>query len=317
MVKSIERITFDDLPKYTSDEVALANSTAHFFDAVPRADSIEAALLGAFSQDKKAKAEITLDHVSFLDSQELLGPKKGYNALYVAVALPPQKGKAILEIDNYLFKNIVYELLGVTPDETLMQRPPSDVEKGVFSYLLLKFFHELHGLIGDSLPGRAQILGMANDIHLLGSHFDAQTHWASYHAMVRVGDKKGYVRLLMPKELVLALNMPVKTRQQEREVWRLAAQRAAGKSVPIRTQIGQLSLSASDLSGLETDDIILLEHPNVVLSEGGLSGNVGGTIGLPQAGTVQGKLILTQNGNYGLLVEQLSAAHTPLAKRAP
>lgn len=311
MVKSIEKVTFDDLPKYSKDEIALANCTAHFFDEVPQAESIEKALVRAFSQDKTAQADLALDHVSFMSSQELLEPEKGYNALYVAIALPPQKGKAVMEIDNYLFKNIVYELLGITPDESLMQRPPSDVEKGVFSYMLLKFFHELHGLIGESLPGRAQILGMANEISLLGSHFNAQTHWASYHAMLSVGEKKGYIRLLLPQELVLALNMPTKTLAQEAETWRLASQRAAGMSVSVRTKIGTLHLSKSDLSNLETDDIILLEHPNVALSDAGLSGSVEGGVGVPEAGTIRAKLVLTQNGNYGLLAEQLSAAHWP------
>ena len=131
-----------------------------------------------------------------------------------------------------------------------------------------------------------------------------------------IGDKKGYIRLLLPQELVLALNMATKTQAEESEMWRLASQRAAGMSVPVRTEIGQLHLSQSDLNGLETDDIILLEHPNVALSDAGLSGSVEGAVGLPEAGTIRAKLVLTQNGNYGLLAEQLAATHKPNARPA-
>lgn len=89
-------------------------------------------------------------------------------------------------------------------------------------------------------------------------------------------------------------------------------ERIAHVKVPIRFEVGQVSLGHDELQSLEVDDIIVVEASHLKLKENTLVGSLEATVGVPQVGTLNGPISIGKDGRYLFQIESIRPQVEPI-----
>lgn len=180
---------------------------------------------------------------------------------FMAVLAPaPQKPRGFLEIELGLAHAAIDKLLGGTGE--VGNRPLTDIEEGVMSFIILEALKTLAPNLDPGLP-RMRLEGMAHTVDdaLVLSGDESQLIVVQLKATL--GDQQGFIRLFIPSAVVGMTSLP--QQGPERRARRAAefsrhAERLAGVKVWIRAEFGRAEILGAELSRLRTGDVVLLDE---------------------------------------------------------
>lgn len=306
MVKSLEKYTFDDLQSYSSAEAKLTNDLLSIGREVPSAKDFETSINQELENTLQKSIVFSTPEIKVQRASSLWETVGGYHAYFACVALPPAQKLLVFEVESVLFKKMVYSLLGIEPPENNLNDPSSEVERGAFSFILLKCLKAMAASFKDQLPGQFQLARQLSTSLSFKSIYKSDDTLICIRLGVKLGTYSSYVRLVIPQQLFDELTKDKAAYEAPEQINHLGLMRAEGIEVPIRTQLGTVALSVSDLKGLEKDDIILLDHTSTELNNGVVEGEASISFGDPASLSAKGKFRLGHTGNYEVELQSLN-----------
>lgn len=176
------------------------------------------------------------------------------------LAAQPHKARGLLEVELGLAHRVIDLLLGGS-GEAVGIRPLTDIEEGVLTYVVIEMLQVLTPALDASLP-RLRSEGVVNDVEDAVGLLAEQEYLGVLQLKVQIGSSSGYVRLLIP-ESVLATAVPpadgalVRVRRQQAAA--AHATRLGSIRTTLRAEIGNVDISAQDLSRLRVKDVVLVD----------------------------------------------------------
>lgn len=183
--------------------------------------------------------------------------------LLLQVALLPMEQRVWVEFSPFLARVMLDRALGGSGDNIEEGVPLSDIEKGIFTYLLLKVMRGLQ----ESWATPQQIELRLEEIHpsfyAIQSTLPPETTFYYKEMTLQFLGQQGFARLFFPTQLVyeMANALPdLRQSQEERHFYQQRIHRVAETPVEGYLRVGTVDLSEADLVGLQTDDIILIRE---------------------------------------------------------
>lgn len=316
MARRLRRYKYKNLPRLTRQQVDVVNALLLRLPQTPFEHDFKERLRRELEPLVHVELDFWLDHVMQEDVSTFLErlPEPSCVGL---VALQPTPHYAVLEMDLTVAQQAIDRLLGGNAEDFDGQRPLSEIEEGIFSFLLLKVLQLLQSDFGSERQVALKLAG------IIGSKESLQPRLRDYSSMVVLGFKVffdgqvGFAKIHLPVEWVqseLASPEPLAGPALSRSLRRMQQllPRVAAIQVPLRVEVGRVPFGLSDLQSIEPGDIVLIEGAQVQLSDGQASGPVRCQVGDGIHGFLEGTLMVGENGAYEVVIEQI----VPLAQPA-
>lgn len=311
----LRRFRFSGLPKLSRRDAAVTNALLAHLPQAPFSQAFKDELRGFLGPFLRVDVDIWVDSFQTVSSDELAGLLPRPTALAV-IGLPPKPYTVLLEVDLPLAQQAVDRMLGGPGEECDAARPLSEIENGVFSFLLVKLLSLAQPTVGDEQQATLKLLSLVNRPEDLEGKVDLGGEWVAVNFKLFFDVTVSYARLLVPAAMVRSdFVAPVPTAGPAWERYKKALlgglERMDAQPVPLSIQAGRSILAAEDLDALDEEDIILLEETGVALQDGVPGGAVTCTLGAGRCGQIQGTLGVLENGRFGVQVDQITALETP------
>lgn len=258
--------------------------------------------------------DLWLHSVRVLRRSELKGLIPGTTFLAV-IGLAPLSEKIIVEVDLRFVYRVVDKLLGGNGIAIDIHRPLTEIEQGVFSYVVLKAL----ALFQEAAVSPEQVALRLEDMrHDLRATADIVRHedlWICASWKLNFDLDVGYVRALVPASLarrVLTQFPPADSVIMQRLHNRIRQRmvRLAGVTVEASIQAGRIELTKTDIRALDEGDIVLLEGSQLRIGGGQLSGRAQMTLGTGRRGILHGAL-QTQGHQVVFTIERIEISPAP------
>lgn len=266
-----------DLPKLTGRELMLHEALFSFLPKTGLWDKASAAIAEALEKQIGIPVPFKLEGVAELPfhafAQKLADP-----AFICVIGLPPTAAKFFLDVDMATALLIIDCMLGGETSERSDLRVPSEIEQGVFQYLLLQLLSHLGRIAG----GHPQ-LGFRLERFIFAAaglqpYAADSEHLSVLTFRLHLGAVDGFVRLCFPRAFIEEAFLEVKSggseTPEERERELKVLQQFQDLRFPIWAEAGRMTLTRSELQALETGDVILLEDAELILQDGEAEGRV-------------------------------------------
>ena len=219
----------------------------------------------------------------------------------VVVGLPPLSDKVIIEVDLRFVYRAVDRLLGSHGVAVDIHRPLTEIEQGVFSFLLLKVLHLFQQQMQFPEQVAVRLEDIRTDLKTIADIVRNDDFWLVAAWKMNFDLDVGFVRALVPTSMVRRLapeNIPPDSALAERvrQSIHLRMGRLAGVTVECPIEVGQIELSPDDIRALDPGDIVLLDHCLLQLQDGEPVGPARMTIGLGRNVVLNGIVGTTGDG---------------------
>ena len=303
------------LLQFKREDISLINGLLRFLPVSPFTKNFRQQLHDKLSPFLQADFDIWLENIEVLRPHDLKTKIPPCTSL-VELALPPKNHPLLLEVDLTMAQQAVDRVLGGQGNETDPERPLSDIEEGIFTFILLKAIAQCQTHIGDEMGLRFQVLQQSHNLdNLLPDwHEDEDLYVVGFRIFLDL--KVGYLRLVIPSTLLNESGLtqtpqdgPSWDRLKERllETFQLF-----GDSLfPMQVEAGRSELSIADLNGLGNEDIILLETTELSVSGEEVSGAVNCTFGKGVRGYLKSDLQISESGDFQVMVQEIVPVSPP------
>lgn len=180
---------------------------------------------------------------------------------FLAVLAPqPNKTRGLLEVELGLAHHAIDMLLGGA-GEAVALRPLTDIEEGVMTYVIIETLKALSPSLDPSLP-KLRIEGVVRGFQDIQGLIPETENLAIVQLKAVFGTHSGYVRLVIPEEVLATANPP--TDAAVRRARRAAdaeahVSRLRNVKTSVRAEIGNVEISAGELSQLRERDVVLVD----------------------------------------------------------
>lgn len=180
---------------------------------------------------------------------------------FLAVLTPqPNKTRGLLEVELGLAHHAIDMLLGGA-GEAVALRPLTDIEEGVMTYVIIETLKALAPSLDPSLP-KLRIEGVVRGFSEIQGLIPETENLAVVQLKAVFGSHAGYVRLVIPEDVLSAANPP--TDAAVRRARRAAdaeahLSRLRNVKTSVRAEIGNVEISATDLAQLRERDVVLVD----------------------------------------------------------
>jgi len=198
-------------------------------------------------------------------------------AIYVVLTAAPTGPKALMVWDPVLVLALIDRLLAGELAEIPTARSLSEIETGVFSYLMTKILQVFHEFLAEgSAPLRLQSVEM--DRESIMSCLEGAEQLAISDVVMAIPELTGVVQLILPDSFISNLLGAPRAESADKEKERVQMEeklRMIGDlSFPLIASIGETKLTPSEMGSLEPGDIVLVDTPHCRLEEGSLNGDI-------------------------------------------
>ncbi len=217
--------------------------------------------------------DMWLDSVRVVPRTQLRALIPGASLLAV-IGLEPLAEKVIVELDLRFVYLVVDKLLGGRGAAVDVHRPPTDIEQGVFSFLLLKVLALFQTEIEQAEPVAVRLEDMRSDLRACADLLRREDHWLVAAWKMNVDLDVSFVRALVPVSLArrvgtrsLPEGSALLGRHHERvrsRIGRLQGLRFSG-----RVEAGRIEFRRDEVRGLDPGDIVVFEAEGLGLDEDG------------------------------------------------
>lgn len=224
-------------------------------------------------QHTEMDVDLWLDAVRVLPRTQLRALIPGATFIGI-IGLEPLLEKVLLEIDLQFVYAVVDKLLGGAGAAVDVHRPLTDIEQGVFSFLLLKVLALFQGEMTAADQVAVRLEDMRNDLRACADIVRREDHWLVVSWKMNVDLDVGFVRALLPVSLARRLGAaraPEDTPLVERYYARLRERlpRLAGLRFEGRVEAGHIEFTQEEIAALDPGDIVVLEETGLGLDEEG------------------------------------------------
>jgi flagellar motor switch protein FliM len=243
--------------------------------------------------------DIWLHSVRVLKRSELKALIPG-TTLIAVIGLQPLTEKLLVEIDLRFVYRSIDKLLGGNGMAIDIHRPLTEIEQGVFSYLLLKALALFQEAAVSPEQVAVRLEDMRSDIRAAAEIVRHEELWVCASWKVNFDLDVGYVRALFPAGLARkVLSQPPPTDaaviQRVHDRIRQRMNRLAGVTVEAPVEAGRIELTQAEIRDLDQGDIILLEGTAIHLEGGEPAGQAVMSVGLARRAIVRG-IVRSQEG---------------------
>ncbi len=220
----------------------------------------------------------TLHHKnSQLESLEQWRERVKGEGVYVVLSTTPTGPKAVLVWDSILALALVDRLLGGELNEVPVPRILTEIESGVFSYILMKACQAFHVFFADDTLLPVRLEKIVTDMNELNTVFSDCQQIARIDLAMAIPELTGPVQLIIGDafikdvlgDRVSLVKEPVSEPEQKQRL-----QALGDLHFPMRATVGSTALSPQELAGLEPGDIVLLDQAHCRLNQGQLNGEL-------------------------------------------
>lgn len=279
-----------DAPELSGKRVARARLTE--LERIPaEVRDIHRALRGmmpelVFSPGFLSEVQRTLQHYTEMEVDIWLDAVRAHprtqlrslipGATFIAViGLEPLTDKILLELDLRFVYSVVDKLLGGRGAAVDVHRPLTEIEQGVFSFLLLKILGLFQGEMEQVEQVAVRLEDMRNDVRSVADILRREDHWLVATWKMNVDLDVGFARALLPVSLARRMSSPQApdgARLRERQLQRLrdGLPRLSGITFEGRVEAGRLEFSPEEVESLDPGDIVVLEETGLGLDEDGV-----------------------------------------------
>lgn len=230
---------------------------------------------------------------------------------FLAVLTPqPNKTRGLLEVELGLAHHAIDMLLGGT-GEAVALRPLTDIEEGVMTYVIIETLKALSPTIDPALP-KLRIEGVVRGFNEIQGLIPENENLAVVQLKAVFGGHAGYVRLVIPEDVLSTANPPTDAAvRRARRAADAAAHlsRLSNVKTWVRAEIGNVEISAADLSQLRERDVVLVDALTARPDQG-----QGGTarlrVGYGRAGHLDAE-VLIEDGRYRAKVTGINVGPPP------
>ena len=239
--------------------------------------------------------DLWMDSIRVVKRTQLRSVVPGTTLLAI-IGLAPLTEKILLEIDVRFVYRVVDYLLGGHGVSIDIHRPLTEIEQGVFSFVLLKVL----GLFAREFDHPEQVAvrleDMRTDIKSTADIVRHDLYWLCATWKMNYDLDIGYVRLFLPASLprqIVAEHPPSNSALAERIRGQIRRRmsRLSGVTVTGTFEVGRIALTKEEIRALDPGDIVVLDECTVQqLGPGGIEGSARLTIGPGRRGVVHGRL---------------------------
>jgi type III secretion system YscQ/HrcQ family protein len=213
------------------------------------------------------------------------------------IGLAPLAEKILLEVDLRFVYRVVDKLLGGNGLAIDIHRPLTEIEQGVFSYVILKvlaLFHQEGGFVSPEQIA-IRLEDMRSDLKSTADIIRHEELWVCATWKMNFELDVGYIRALAPASLarrVLSTLPPQDAAMQKRmhDCIRSRMDRLAGVVVEAPIEAGRIELSRENIEDLDPGDIVLFDSTSIRLQNGEPVGEAQMLVGLGHRGVIRGNI---------------------------
>lgn len=313
----------DRLPRLSRAQVRVTNALLCHLAQTPFEAGFKRKLSSAIGGLLNARLEVWFEGVRSLGPGELKRVLAEPTCAAV-LGLAPRTEKALLEVDLTLAQHAIDKLLGGAAEDTDGQRPLSEIEDGVFSFVLLRLIQLLQDQVGAERDVTIKLEGAYGTLQALGERFAVDEAFFCLSFRVQLDGRASFARVYLPEGLVqeaFPADIPAEGPALERWLRRLRVRSDTVRLVmaPLVAEVGRIALQLTDVEALEVDDIILVEDSEVRVQPGEgddpgvLTGRVQCRVGDGHRGVISGTLAVGEVGRYEIQIEAI----TPMGEPRP
>jgi len=315
MARRLRRYRFSGLKKLTKRQVHLTNTLLQFLPLTIFEKGFKDRLRAVLEPLVKADVDFWLDRLSEIPHVELDRVLTRPTTVAV-ISLPPREEKLLLEVDLTIVQRAIDRMLGGDGEDIDPQRTLSEIENGVYSFLVVSVLAMLQEQQAGEFGLACKLEGVFHDAEEAEPLLAGEDDWISLGYKVFFDVAVGYCRVLFPARLIDGVFTPPEPQTGaalERLLVALAdrSQRIAGIRRDLVVEAGRIKLAPEDLGSLDEGDIILVENPDVNIQDGVVGGMVQSRIGQGRNGLVAGELIVGDTGRYEVVIQELLALEEP------
>lgn len=230
---------------------------------------------------------------------------------FLAVLAPqPNKTRGLLEVELGLAHHAIDMLLGGA-GEAVALRPLTDIEEGVMTYVIIETLKALSPSLDPSLP-KLRIEGIVRGFAEIQGLIPESENLAVVQLKAVFGGHSGYVRLVIPEEVLSTANPPADAAvRRARRAADAEAHLTRLRNVKtwVRAEIGNVEISATELSQLRERDVVLVDQLSCRPDQG-----QGGTaklrVGYGRAGHLDAEIV-AEGGHFQAKVTGISLGGPP------
>jgi flagellar motor switch protein FliM len=275
---------YKSLPRITNTEAELS----YYFQNLPAGLTgefsgiiVEALARYTFRQAENVRFSIV--STGEINLNETLNRLSDTSRIFLNVSCQTENSAAIIALDNDFAKNLIDSILGGQGAEAGNLRALSPIEKTIVEFLAANILSEINNVLGDKLLCLQNLKSEASDL------YEPSERGAEVVFSLELENFKGVVSLFAPQKFLTGLDKsqnPLLVKKSDRK--RLSdAEKIAG-NLGLRLQIGTTFLDADSLLFLETDDIVLIEQPQISLGNAQFGGNLQVCVGRGRNFRLQG-----------------------------
>lgn len=230
---------------------------------------------------------------------------------FLAVLAPqPNKTRGLLEVELGLAHHAIDMLLGGA-GEAVALRPLTDIEEGVMTYVIIETLKALAPSLDPSLP-KLRIEGVVRGFEEIQGLIPESENLAVVQLKAVFGTHSGYLRLVIPEEVLATANPPADSAvRRARRASDAEAHLSRLRNVKtwVRAEIGNVEISAAELSQLRERDVVLVDSLSCRPDQG-----QGGTarlrVGYGRAGHLDAEII-AEGGRFQARVTGVTLGGPP------
>jgi len=305
---------FTGLRRFTRDQVVVQESLAEHLTRRPLNPEFLPSLGSMLERYLKVPCHFSSPELRPVAKTELAAFFPSISCLLV-IGAAPSEHKIIVDLDAGLAANAIDRLLGGKGEDAHIQRPLTEIEEGVLSFLILQVIAQVHsgwetgremGLTLDRFATRYA------DIQAL---LDPAPSFFMLGAKLAMGRQIGYARVFLPLGLMTktfgAIPAQSGSSPGEHELMKKLLMSLGELKVQARIELAQLDLHGPDLANLEVGDIVILENHNLAKGANGFEGTVSIKLGAGMNGGLKGRLFNEENQSRLEIVEIVTEEKPP------
>lgn len=313
------RYVFSGLPRLTRTRVQLVNRLLTHLPQTPFEISFKEQFFQQLQDLLQIDCDFWFDSINTVEAKSIATVVANPSCIAV-LSLPPKPYKVFLECDLEIAQLCINRLLGGQEDELDPQRPLSEIEDGVFSFILLKILHLLHQNAHEEYKLMPKLEGIISTPVDLSQKVTTAEPWICINFRLFADVQVGYCRVMLPQGLIQDAfpvevpNVgPAAARYRRRQNDRLDL--ISSLRTSFCAEVGRMSLPIEDLQSLDKGDIVLVEQTDLRLVDGLLQGLAECRIGKGNSGALRGQYEIGDNGEYQFVVEEIIRFDVPSVRR--
>lgn len=282
-----------------------------------------AELRGLLLKYTEIETDLWLHSVRVMNRTALRSLIPGHTCMAV-VGLAPLNEKVLIEFDLRFVYRCIDRMLGSHGLTVDVQRPLTELEQGVFSYLGLKALRIVQGQLHDPEQVALRLEDLRPDLKSCADLLRHEDHWMVASFKMNFDLDVSYVRALIPVGLARRAprgRAPAGSVLSQRQTERIRSRmgRLAGVVTEGRVEAGRIELTPNDVRALDPGDIILPDECHVQLEQGEVTGGAFMYVGRGKAAVLHGAVGGVGDGPRRLVFEvthieelQMPEEHDPV-----